>query len=173
MEHAIEDYFVRNIPMVMVILALIFSGFTIHHHKERVSSTFVIDIFTGYLLFFVVGIADIWAFFMNTFFSTYVIKYFGWVGGPFQIEAAAANLGLGLAGILAIKESFDFRVAVTIIATCLFWGMAAEHVRMMIMQGDFQTGNLIGSTFYVTVIIPVVLIFLLIARGNHSLHTNQ
>lgn len=171
MEHLLEDYFIRNIPMLMVLLALIFSGFTIHHHKERVSNNFVIDVFTGYFLFFVVGIVNIWGFFLNVFFAEHLAAYTGWIGGPFHFEMIATQLGLGIAGILAIRESFDFRVATTIIATCFFWGTAIDHMRTLVLTNHFRTDLMISSTFYVTVLIPIVLIILLIARGN-SLRRN-
>lgn len=160
-EHILTHYLLGNIPIIMLILALIFGGFTITRHKERVKKTFVYDTFAGYILFFVVGVACLWAFCLNIFLLPWAQGHSTWAltGGPFQLPTAGAALGLGIAGLWALHESFGFKVGVTIVTTAFYWAIAFEEVRELPTSGYFH-----GSTFYVVTLVPIILIILLLAR---------
>ncbi len=167
MERFVTGYILANIPLCMLIISFIFAVYTTYTHHEKVKATFVYDTFLGYILFFVVGLTNLWAVCINLFFTHVASQGSGhWLIGPFQFITMAANLGLGIAVLVALKEHYSFRVATTIMTTCLFWGMAAEEARTSAILHRYDH----TSTFYVVLIVPILLIILLFARRSEKKH---
>ena len=161
-ERVITEIVLSNIPLITLILALFFGAATLLRHRERVSNTFVYDTFSGYILFFVVGITCLWAFCMNVFLLSLLHGHPHWTltGGPFQLVTAGASLGLGIAGLLSLRESFSFKTAVTIMATPFFWSSAIEDTRRLSAVDGYHH----GSSFYIAILVPILLIILLLAQ---------
>jgi len=135
-----------NFPSVCLVLAF-FLAVVIRTRKsfgERL---------TRYLLLLPVGITGLWGFYYHAFYPEFAAQMIGWATSPFQFEVAVANLGIGLAGIIGIWRSRDFALATIIVVSCLFWGAAFGHIRLIIEQADFAPGNA-GSMLYTDILIP-------------------
>lgn len=159
---------IENIPLFMLLLAFIFSGVTVFRHHEKVSNTFVLDTFLDYLLFFVVGVTLIWTFFINLFLPSHLISFLGWVSGPFHIEVAAANIGIGIAALFALRSSFTYKIPVVLISTCFLWGFALEYIQTNAEQHINNPDQFLGSTFYIALLVPIITVILTIARHLYS-----
>lgn len=118
------------------------------------------DIFLSRLMLFSVGLSGLWIFIFFVFFPNISAAYIGWTPSPFQFEVAVANLGLGVAGIVGVSASRDYRIATTIFTTCFLWGAAAGHIRQMIIAHNFAPGNA-GMILYNDLIVPLLLIVFL------------
>lgn len=120
----------------------------------------LVGVITGntlsWILFFAVGVIGVWAFFGHAFRSQQVAASIGWQTSPFQFEVAVANLGLGVAGVLAPWHSTDYAIAITIVGSCFLWGAAWGHVREMIVNKNFAINNA-GPIFWTDILIPLTL----------------
>lgn len=162
MERTITFYLLNNLSLVLLILALIFASFSARKNKQLTDNREVFDIFAGYIFFFNVGIFCIWLFIINFVMATAIADFLGWGAIPFRTEDIAFNLGLGILGLMAIRESFGFRLATLIMTTCAFWGHALQYGNALMLDAHYQLGWFLPkSSFFVMVLVPILLIILM------------
>lgn len=113
-----------------------------------------------WFIFFAVGGVGIWAFFCHVFIPNLASASIGWAPSPFEFEVGVANLGMGVAGVLAPWFRRQYSVAVGIMVSCFSWGAAYGHVKQMIVAHDYAINNA-GPIFWTDILIPVVLWILL------------
>jgi hypothetical protein len=113
-----------------------------------------------WFIFFAVGIVGIWAFVCHAFIPERAAASIGWAPSPFQFEVAVANLGMGVAGLLAPWFRLSYSVAVGIMISCFNWGAAYGHAKQMVINHDYAINNA-GPIFWTDILIPVVLWILL------------
>jgi len=143
----------KYVPIILYILAFVFAYF-----MHNLATSFYSALFFGILLFSV-GIQGIWAWMGHCFFSERVAKHIGWQTSPFQHEVGYANLGFGIAAILAFFWPI-FAPGVAVGITIFMLGAAWGHVREMIKAKNFAPGNA-GPIFFTDIIIPVTIIICL------------
>ncbi|MCX7121008.1 MAG: hypothetical protein NTZ67_04445 [Gammaproteobacteria bacterium] len=156
-------YFFQHFPACMTVLALVLGIFCSIFKKDRSCS----DMFLGKLMFFAVGLTGIWGFVVHGIFPDTTAKFIGWAASPFQMEVAAANLGMGIAGIFGARASRSYRVAVTIFTTCFLWGIAYSHCAHMTPAANLTPSNP-GTVFYNAIVLPILLIFFLLCNKCKS-----
>ena len=109
-----------------------------------------------------VGLVSVVFFISHTVFAESTAASIGWpAGNPFQSEVAVANLTIGTLGILCYWIRGNFWVA-TVIAFSVQWlGAAIVHIRSIVVEANYAPNNA-GVTFYLDILVPVMLIALLI-----------
>jgi hypothetical protein len=142
-----------NFALVMMVLTL--ACITLQWSRDHKIAT--VEIFYRWTTLLALGVTELYAFIMHTFFPSVAAAAIGWQASPFQYEVGMANLGFGLIAVLSFSASYSFRVASVIASTCWLWGDAMGHIYQMLTQHNFNPGNA-GSWFWFDVIIPLILI---------------
>jgi hypothetical protein len=106
-----------------------------------------------------IGGAGIGAGLAHVFYGPPVAASIGWEPSPFQYEVGVANMGIGLAGVLASYHSHEYWLAVIIVATVFLWGAAIGHIREMVVAKNFAPNNA-GFIFWTDILSPLFLIYL-------------
>src|SRR5437764_681676 len=83
-----------------------------------------------------------------------------WPLRPFQFEVAAANLGVGLAGLYAAFRSFEARLATNLALACFLIGAGIGYIRDIINAGNFAPGN--AGPILLTDLLTATAIFVLL-----------
>ena len=122
----------------------------------------VAEIFLQWFLVISVGLVSVVFFISHTVFADTTAASIGWpAGNPFQYEVAVANLTIGTLGILCYWIRANFWVA-TVIAFSVQWlGAAVVHIREIVVAANYAPNNA-GVTFYLDILMPVILIALLV-----------
>lgn len=113
-----------------------------------------------WFIFFAVGMVGLWAFLCHVFIPGRASASIGWAPSPFEFEVGVANLGMGVAGVLAPWFRRHYSMAVGIMITCFSWGAAYGHVHQMIVAHNYAINNA-GPIFWTDILIPAVLWILL------------
>jgi hypothetical protein len=130
----------------------------------------VAQIFLLWLLVIAVGILGILAFISHTVFADTTAASIGWpAGNPFQSEVAVANLAVGILGILCYWMRGNFWIATAIGFSVWFLGDAVVHIRSIVVEANYAPNNA-GMTFYLDILIPVILIAVLVYYRHVSGH---
>ena len=110
-----------------------------------------------------VGIGSVFFFIAHTVFADATAASIGWpAGNPFQYEVAVANLTIATLGILCYWIRGNFWVA-TVIAFSVQWlGAAVVHIREIVVAANYAPNNA-GLTFYLDILMPLILIALLVS----------
>jgi hypothetical protein len=109
-----------------------------------------------------IGILGILSFISHTVFADSTAASIGWrAGNPFQSEVAVANLAVGILGILCYWMRGNFWVATAIGFSVWFLGDAVVHIRSIVVDENYAPANA-GVTFYMDILLPVILIALLV-----------
>ena len=119
------------------------------------------DRLLSWILLLPIGVSGIWAAVFHLFFPGIAAADIGWEPSPFQFEVGMADLAMGIAACISFWRSLDFKAAVVIINAIFLLGDAIGHVRQMIAEGNFASGNA-GVPFYSDIAFPVLAIILLI-----------
>jgi len=152
-------YTLNNFGLVMFILAIIIAiiDWPIQKILKRASGY---EVFFRWIILLPLGITAIYAFIMHAFFPGTTAANIGWTNSPFQFEVAMANLGFGVIAIASFNASYGFRLATVIGSLFWLWGDAIGHLYQMIIHHNFAPGNA-GSWFWMDIIVPLILLFLI------------
>jgi hypothetical protein len=140
------QFIVNHFSLLMLILALALSA-----------TSWSGQVLCRYLLLFPVGVVGLFGFFLHAFAPVYAAERIGWQTSPFQFEVAAANLGIGIAGITAFWKNWDFSLAVTLIASFFIIGGAYSHLLEVLFAEDYRPANT-GMIIYPDILIPLLLV---------------
>lgn len=114
-----------------------------------------------WLLFFNVGCQGVWAWMGQAFHSKEIAASIGWEDSPFLFEVACANLGAGIAGLVAPWMHAQYWMALSLANGIFLWGAAWGHIREMIKEKNFSPNNC-GPIFITDIVIPLLLLILFI-----------
>lgn len=106
-----------------------------------------------------IGGQSLFAGIAHIFWSRPTAESIGWRTSPFQFEVGTANLGLGVAGILAGSFDRPYWLALIIVASIFLWGAAVGHIREMIKEKNFSANNA-GAIFWTDLLAPIWIIVL-------------
>jgi hypothetical protein len=138
----------------------------------------VAEIFLLWFLVITVGIGSVFFFISHTVFAAATAASIGWpAGNPFQSEVAVANLTIATLGILCYWIRGNLWVA-AVIAFCVQWlGAAVVHIRDIVVAANYAPNNA-GLTFYLDILMPLILIALLVyyryaTRHEHGMSRTE
>jgi hypothetical protein len=106
------------------VIGLIAAGISLLNKPKPLRIGEVGEAFLSYYLLFAIGINNLINFVFHVFFGDIAAKFIGWENSPFQAEVGFASLGVGIAGVIAFKESLPFRFATLIPPSAFSWGAA-------------------------------------------------
>lgn len=148
-------------PIVMWVFAIFASGVAVGREPKPRPPGFVADRLIRYIMLFPVGIQGLWGALDHLGFPARTAASIGWAPSPFQFEVGVANLGLGVAGLIAaFYGSWNFRLSLAIYVLFFLGGAAWGHVIQMMNAANFAPGNA-GPIFYTDILTPVSLLILL------------
>ena len=150
------------VSLVFLVLGLVVGAVHVFLNKRPRTKGRVAEIFLQWFLVVSVGLVSVVFFIAHTVFADTTAASIGWpAGNPFQYEVAVANLAIGTLGILCYWMRGNFWVA-TVIAFSVQWlGAAVVHIREIVVAANYAPNNA-GITFYLDILIPVILIALLV-----------
>ena len=148
--------------LFFLILGLVVGAVCLYLDKQPRTKGRVAEIFLQWFLVVSVGLVSGVFFISHTVFADTTAASIGWpAGNPFQSEVAVANLTIGTLGILCYWIRGNFWVA-TVIAFSVQWlGAAIVHIRSIVVEANYAPNNA-GVTFYLDILVPVMLIALLV-----------
>jgi hypothetical protein len=147
-------FVLRNLPVFLFVAALIFAWLSR-------SGAPIADRLLNWILLLPIGVSGIWAAVFHLFFPEVAAADIGWEPSPFQFEVGMADLALGVTACISFWRSLDFKAAVVITNAIFLLGDAIGHVRQMIAESNFASGNA-GVPFLGDLIFPASSIILLI-----------
>ena len=149
------------VGLFFLVLGLVVGSVHVFLDKQPRTKGRVAEIFLLWLLVITVGIQGIFAFIGHTVYADTTAASIGWpAGNPFQSEVAVANLSYGVLGILCYWMRDNFWVA-TVIGFSVWWlGDAVVHIRSILVSANYAPNNA-GVTFYLDILVPVIIIALL------------
>lgn len=149
------------IPLILFLLAIAVGGCQLLFSSKTVNRKNVIEIYLKTVIFFCLGVMGIFGFIAHTFFAEETAAMIGWwSGSPFQFEVGMANLGFGLIGLLSPFFREQFWAATILGNLAWYWGNAVGHIRSMMYQHNFTSGNA-GAYFYADIFFPLIPLLLL------------
>jgi Family of unknown function (DUF6790) len=148
--------------LFLLVLGLVVGAVHVYLDKQPRTKGRVAEIFLLWLLVISVGLTSVFAFIAHTVFADATAASIGWpAGNPFQSEVAVANLAVGILGILCYWIRGNFWIA-TVIGFSVWWlGDAVVHIRSIVVEANYAPNNA-GVTFYLDILVPVMLIALLV-----------
>jgi hypothetical protein len=158
------------VSLVFLILGLVVGAVHTYLDKQPRTRVRVAQIILLWFLVITVGVSGVFAFIGHTVFADATAQSIGWpTGNPFQSEVAVANLSVGVLGILCYWMRGNFWIA-TVIGFSVWWlGDAVVHIRSIVVDANYAPDNA-GVTFYLDILVPVLLIALLVYYLNAKRH---
>jgi hypothetical protein len=155
------------VSLVFLILGLVVGAVHIYLDKQPRTRGRVAQTILLWYLVIIVGVTGVFAFIGHTVFADATAHSIGWpAGNPFQGEVAVANLSVG---ILCYWMRGNFWIA-TVIGFSVWWlGDAVVHIRSIVVDANYAPDNA-GVTFYLDILVPVLLIALLVYYLNAKRH---
>ena len=161
------------VSLFFLVLGLVVGAVHLYLDKQPRTKGRVAEIFLLWLLVITVGIQGIFAFIGHTVFADATAASIGWpAGNPFQSEVAVANLSVGVLGIVCYWMRGNFWVATVIGFSIWYLGDAVVHIRSIVVEANYAPNNA-GVTFYLDILVPVILIALLAYYRLVSRHEHE
>jgi hypothetical protein len=149
------------VGLFFLVLGLIVGAIHVYLDKQHRTKRRVAEIFLLWFLVITVGIQGVFAFIGHTVYADTTAASIGWpAGNPFQSEVAVANLTVGVLGILCYWMRGNFWTATVIGFSVWFLGDAVVHIKDIVVSANYAPNNA-GVTFYLDILVPVILIALL------------
>jgi hypothetical protein len=86
-------------------------------------------------------------------FGPPVAASIGWAPSPFQWEVGGANLGIGVAGVIASSFHPDYWLAVIIVSMVFLWVAGIGHIREVVKNKNFAPNNA-GPILFMDFLLP-------------------
>lgn len=108
---------------------------------------------------FLIGSSGIGNGIAHLFFGPAIARSIGWQPGPFQFEVGAANLGIGIAGVVGAFYGPEFWLAVIIVDLVFLFLAGAGHIREIARNKNFSINNA-GPILFLDFLMPAFTLFL-------------
>jgi hypothetical protein len=150
------------VSLFFLVLGLVVGAVHVYLNKQPRTRGRVAEIFLQWFLVVSVGLVSVVFFISHTVFADTTAASIGWPSGnPFQYEVAVANLTIGTLGILCYWIRGNFWIAAVIAFSVQWLGAAVVHIREIVVAANYAPNNA-GLTFYLDILMPVILIALLV-----------
>ncbi len=156
--------------LFFIIVAVVISLLEIFISKKPRTKTRVLGVFLLNYLIFVIGATGIMGFMGHAFMADQIAESIGWpTGNPFQFEVAAANLAVGVAGIMCIWFRGNFWLAAIVTNGIFLFVDGIGHINQIITAHDYAPNNA-GIILYTDLIMPIVgiILYILHIRSQKS-----
>lgn len=140
-------------PLVLLFLGLIFGYLNPQLGLPYVSTG---ESLLRWVIFFSVGVQGLWAYLGQAFYPKEIALSMGWEPSPFLFEVACANLGCGVAGVLALWFSHEYWLCLIIVESCFLWGSLYGHLKDALKNKNLSANN-VGPIFYTDLLVPTLL----------------
>ncbi|MGR7996556.1 MULTISPECIES: DUF6790 family protein [unclassified Xanthobacter] len=152
------------VPILAWLAALICAGLAFSRAPGPRGPGLLADQLLRYINLFPVGLMGLWAALGHIVFPAQSAQSIGWATSPFQFEVGVANLGIGLAGVIAaFARDWGFRAAVAVMTCGFLGGAAIGHLVQISETGNLAAGNA-GPILYTDILTPLALVVLLALR---------
>jgi hypothetical protein len=148
-------FFVGNYFLTCLIIGLLAGVLSLINKPKPLRINIVSEALFSYYLLFAIGINNVINFVFHVFLGDIAAEFIGWENSPFQAEVGFANLGIGIAGVIAFRARLPFRFATLIPPAVFSLGAAGGHIYQMITARNFSPGN-------VGVVLPSDILILII-----------
>ena len=148
-------FILGNFTLTFFVAGLLASAIALWRARPPRSSALIVEALFSYFVLFSIGFSNLYNFVLHVFFGKLAASFIGWEDSPFQLEVGFASLGFAVVGLLAVRGSFDLRLAAIVGPAGFLWGAAAGHVYQMITAHNFAPGNA-GVIFYSDILVPIV-----------------
>jgi hypothetical protein len=108
-------------------------------------------------VYYMIGWAGIGGGISHLFFGRKTSASIGWAPSPFETEIGLANLGFGIAGVIALSYGPEYWWAIIIANSVFRVGAGIGHIRSMVRDKNFAVNN--TSILFVDFVVPAFLIF--------------
>ena len=149
-------WFFENTSLIALVVALALGIFGFIR-RANAKKGHVWEPLEFWMMFLFVGLVGVYTFAFHCFWPNIAAEGIGWANSPFQWEVGIANAAIGSLGLLAMKASRQFRLAVVVATSIWLWGDAAGHIYQMVAANNFAPGNA-GPWFWTDVAGPLLLI---------------
>ncbi|MFG1479201.1 DUF6790 family protein [Xanthobacter sp. V4C-4] len=148
------------VPIISWLAALAFAAVSVARAPGPRGFALITDRLLRYINLIPLGLMGLWGALGHIVFPAESAQAIGWATSPFQTEVGAANLGIGLVGVIAaFYSSWGFRLAAAVMAAGFLGGAAAVHVVEIASTGNLAPGNA-GPILYTDVLTPLSLLIL-------------
>ncbi|MFG1400955.1 DUF6790 family protein [Xanthobacter sediminis] len=128
----------------------------------------IADRLMRYICLFPLGLMGLWGALGHIAFAQEAARAIGWAPSPFQFEVGVANLGIGLAGVVAaFYSNWGFRAGVAVVAAGFLGGAAVGHLVQISQTGNMAAGNA-GPILYTDMLTPLSLLVLLALTARRA-----
>lgn len=143
-------------PLIFFGLALLSSFIHLARVKKRTTAT-IIEVMLLWLMVWCIGGQGIFAATFQILMGPQIAKDIGWQPSPFEFEVAVGNLGMGVAGVLALVWRGKYWLGPLITYLIFIYGAAYGHI-MQQARGDHSSYNA-GIFLYIgDIIIPTIIL---------------
>ena len=149
-----------NFTITFLVVGAIFSAIAIYRRRNILSKALVAELILKYYCFWAQGICWTYNGIIHVVFHKMAADFIGWADSPFQQEVGFASLGMGLVGLVAIRQNFGLRLGLVITSATFLWGAAAGHIYQIITSNNQAEGNA-GVMLYTGLLMPFLSIALL------------
>jgi len=156
-----------NFTLTFFVIGVIGSLVAIYRHRNELTKALTTELIFKYYCFWAQGICWSYNGIVHIIFHKMAAGFIGWADSPFQQEVGFASLGMGLVGLVAFKQNFGLRLALTISTATFLWGAAAGHIYQIITANNHADGNS-GIMLWTGILMPFISIGLLVLSYSTS-----
>lgn len=158
-------------PLIFFGLALLFAVIHTARTKNR-TAPHLVEIFLLWLMVWCIGVQGIFASVFQIFTPEMVAKDIGWQVSPFEFEVAVGNLGMGVAGLLALVWRGKYWLGPIITYLIFIYGAAYGHLVQQ-SRGDVSSYNSgiflwVGDILIPTIILVLAILYYLFVISKSS-----
>jgi hypothetical protein len=106
---------------------------------------------------YLIGWAAVGAGISHIFFGKAISRSIGFARSPFELEVGFANLGFGVAALMAGSYQKEYWLAIIVANSIFRVGCGAGHIKQIIVDGNFAINN--TAILFLNFVIPAFLLF--------------
>ena len=115
-------FILGNFTLTFFVAGLLASAIALWRARPPRSSALIVEALFSYFVLFSIGFSNLYNFVLHVFFGKLAASFIGWEDSPFQLEVGFASLGFAVVGLLAVRGSFDLRLAAIVGPAGFLWG---------------------------------------------------
>lgn len=136
--------------------------------KKRRKAADIAETLLLYQLAVTVFLSTLLGFFGHVFMSEQIAAQIGWVSNGFQKELGYVSLGIAIASFMCIWYRDKFWLPVIIIFSAFYLRAAANHIKEMLLIGNFNPGNVYPAIADILIPLTLIICWLLKAKRKNA-----